>query len=112
MFAKISLRSSLLALPLLAIGCGDMEPVDFDAEDASVESTQAALCSDPGAANVSGMLTLGDVGGSVYGTSPNASYGSTLCAGRYVVEATATQGKPNLNASATFADLYPASCSA
>jgi len=106
MFRKAMTLSSLLTLSLaLSAGCG--EPQEDGQEDLPQEptaSTTSALCTDSGTANFSGQLTIGDVGGSVYSTSPSTSYGSAACAGRYVVEATSTQGKPNLAAEATFAD--------
>ncbi len=54
---------------------------------------------------------MGDVGGSVSSTS-TALYGDALCASRYVVEATNTLNKPNLLASASWADtgLSQANC--
>lgn len=115
MFRKAMTVSSLLALSL-ALGAGCGEPMEEGMEDIAQEptaQTASALCTDNGAANFSGQLTMGDVGGSVYSTSPSASYGSAACAGRFVVEATGTQGKPNLAAEAMFADagLGQANCS-
>ena len=91
----------LLALPLFALACGSAEEeAQFAASEPAVDSHAAALCTDAGAANYSAQLTVGDVGGSVSRTAPNTSYGSSLCLGRYVVEATSTQGAPNLRAGA------------
>lgn len=109
MFTKIAQLTKLipfLALPLFAVACDPAQPQDGDeltgAED--VASAVSALCTDSGAANVSGQLILGDVGGTVTGTSPTQTYGTAACSGRYVVEATQTNGKPNISASVTWAD--------
>lgn len=115
MFRKTLTVSSLLAVSL-ALGAGCGEPLEEGKEDIAQEPTAqaaSALCTDNGAANHSAQLILGDVGGSVYSVSPNANYGSAACASRYVVEATGTQGKPNLAAEALFADtgLSQAGCS-
>ena len=107
-----TLSLSLFALPLL-VACGQAE----DAVDESllaqddIGTTQSALCTDTGAANYSAALILGDVGGSVFQTSPTRTYGSALCSGKFVVEATSTAGKPNLLASAQYADTLPSTCS-
>lgn len=96
-----------LALPLFAVACDPApamegeEPIPGAEETASAVS---ALCTDTGAANVSAPLVMGDVGGSVTATSPGQTYGTAACSGRFVVEATQTAGKPNLLASATYAE--------
>jgi hypothetical protein len=103
-----ALSLSLFALPML-VACGQAEDaVDENqlAQD-GIETTQAALCTDTGAANHSAQLIMGDVGGTVTSLSPSATYGSSLCAGNYVVEATSTAGKPNLTASAEYGDPTP-----
>lgn len=104
MFQKTLLVSSLAALSL-ATGCGTPEEGLEALTQEPVSQLSSALCTDSGAVNYSSTLTLGDVGGSVYSTSPSASYGSSLCLGHYVVEATNTLGKPNLSAAAEFADV-------
>jgi hypothetical protein len=116
MFKKTLTLSSLLTVSVaLATGCG--EPQEEGMEDLNQEptaQTASALCTDGGAANHSAQLILGDVGGSVYSLSPSASYGTLACTGRYVVEATGTQGKPNLAAQAMLEDtgLSQATCGA
>lgn len=113
MFTKSSLLSTLFVLPLFTAACGQPEESlgDTLAED-SIATTQSALCTDNGVPSLSAPLTLGDVGGTVSATSPS-TYGSALCSGRFVVEATSTLGKPNISASATDAGtaLSQASCS-
>jgi hypothetical protein len=102
MFTKSALLSTLFVLPLFSVACGQPEASDTEGltEDA-IATTQSALCTDSGLPNVTGQINMGDVGGSVGGTSPTSTYGSAACSGRYVVEATNTAGKPNLNASVT-----------
>ena len=102
MFTKSALLSTLFVLPLFTVACG--QPEEFAAEDLpedAIASTQSSLCTDSGVPYLSAALHLGDVGGSVGATSPSASYGSSACSGRFVIEATTTAGKPNLMASAT-----------
>ena len=108
----LSLTLSLIALPML-VACGQTEEAVDEALLAqdNIGTTQSALCTDSGAADFSAALTLGDVGGSVFQTSPSRTYGSALCSGNFVVEATGTAGKPNLLASATYADTLPSTCS-
>ena len=111
-----TLSFSLLAFPML-VACGQPGEMPEEALDDSqlaaddIAVTASALCTDAGAANYSAQLIMGDVGGSVSKTSPTRSYGSSLCSGSFVVEATGTAGKPNLLASATYADAVPATCS-
>lgn len=110
-----TLSLSLFALPML-VACGQPGEMPEEALDESqlsadeVATTASALCTDAGAANYSAQLVLGDVGNSVGKTSPTRTYGSSLCSGNFVVEATGTAGKPNLLASATYADVVPAAC--
>jgi len=112
-FTKTALLSTLFVLPLFTAACGQPEEEGAEniPEDA-IATTQSALCTDNGVPSYSAPLLLGDVGGTVSATSP-ASYGSALCTGRFVVEATGTAGKPNMTASATDAGagLSQASCS-
>jgi hypothetical protein len=116
MFRKALTITSLLTLTLsVSVAAASetqeaMPEVMDEAAEAEGRSSDRStdltsdLCSDAGIANFSGQLILGDVGGSVYSTSPSASYGSAACGGRYVVDATGTKGKPNLAAEAMFAD--------
>jgi hypothetical protein len=106
MFRKALTITSLLTLSL-SLSVATASEMPEGAEDAAPEAAEdfsADLCSDAGIANFTGQLILGDVGGSVYSTSPSATYGSSACGGRYVVDATSTKGKPNLAAEAMFAD--------
>lgn len=113
MFTKSTLLSTLFVLPLFTAACGQPEESLGDnlAED-SIATTQSALCTDNGVPSLSAPLILGDVGGTVSATSPS-TYGSALCSGRFVIEATSTLGKPNISASVTDAGtaLSQASCS-
>ena len=84
----------------------------FNIPEDAIATTQSALCTDSGLPSVSAAINMGDVGGSVGGTSPSSSYGSAACSGRFVIEATNTAGKPNLSASAsTFLPLNAGNCS-
>lgn len=113
MFRKILTLSSLLTLSLsLSVAAASEQPEELD--EAMPEAADSAdLCSDAGVANFTGQLILGDVGGTVHSTSPSATYGTSACASRYVVDATGTKGKPNLSAVAEFADtgLGQSNCS-
>jgi hypothetical protein len=116
MFHKALTLSSLLTLSLSLSVAAAAEPPDaMDETGIEAEDDFAAdLCSDAGVANHTGQLTMGDVGGTVHSTSPSASYGTSACTSRYVVDATGTKGKPNLSAAAEFADtgLGQSNCSA
>lgn len=94
---------SMFALPMI-VACGQAEDAVDEAQLAqdNIGTTQSALCTDVGAADYSAALVMKEVGGTVTSTSPNATYGSSLCIGNYVVEATGTAGKPNLTASAAY----------
>jgi hypothetical protein len=107
-----TLSLSLFALPML-VACGQAEDAVDEAllSQDDIGTTQSALCTDAGAADFSAALIMGDVGGSVFQTSPTRTYGSALCSGNFVVEATGTAGKPNLVASAEYADTLPGTCS-
>lgn len=109
-----ALSLSVFALPMI-VACGQAEDAVDEAQLAqdNVGTTQSALCTDVGAANFSATLIMKEVGGSVSSTSPTNTYGSALCSGNYVVEATGTAGLPNLTASAAYADAAPgqSSCS-
>ena len=98
---KTALLSTLFVLPLFTAACGQPEELGNEGipEDA-IATTQSALCTDNGVPSFSKQLVLGDVGGTVSATSPD-TYGSALCSGRFVVEATGTAGRPNITASAT-----------
>ena len=86
--------------------------LDDGVDDIDTGTTTFALCTDSGVPNYSSYLHLGDVGGSVLATSPTTTYGSSLCIGRFVVEATSTAGKPNLQAHAEWENpvLSQATC--
>lgn len=109
-----ALSLSVFALPMI-VACGQAEDAVDEAQLAqdNIGTTQSALCTDTGAANFSAALVMKEVGGTVTATSPTSSYGSSLCSGNFVVEATGTAGKPNLSASAAYADAAPgpSSCS-
>lgn len=98
---------SPLALTCALTACGgEPTPEELAAEALAAETlgtASSALCTDAGAADYSGFLSMGDVGGEVSSTSPSATYGTAACSGRYVVEATNTQ-QPNLSASASWGD--------
>lgn len=103
----------VLACALTACGGGETQSEEallLEGEEPGMG--RAAACSDDAAVDYSAGLYMGDVGGSVSATSP-ASYGDIFCASRYVVEATNTLNKPNLLASASWADtsLSQANCS-
>jgi hypothetical protein len=117
MFRKTMTLASLVTLSLsLSVAAASEQPEALD--EAMPEAAEQMpdltndLCSDAGVANFTGQLILGDVGGTVHSTSPSATYGSSACASRYVVDATGTKGKPNLSAAAEFADtgLGQANC--
>lgn len=107
----ISSRLPLFALPLslLVTACGDVDSSMDDSElamedgEAELGSAQSALCSE-GVADESKVLPLQDLGSDVSSTSPSASYGTITCSGRYLVEATSTNGKPNLTATVELAE--------
>lgn len=105
MFRKMMTLTSLMTLSLsLSVAAASEQPEDLDEAMPEAAEQSTDLCSDAGVANFSGQLILGDVGGTVHSTSPSATYGTTACASRYVVDATGTKGKPNLSAVAEFAD--------
>jgi len=106
---------SPLVLTCVLAACGGGEPqleeeLLLEGEEPGMD--RAAACSDDAAVDYSAALYMGDVGGSVSSTS-TAFYGDSFCASRYVVEATNTLNKPNLSASASWADtsLSQANCS-
>lgn len=111
MFRKALTLTSLFTLSLSLSVAAAEQPEEID--EAMPEAADSDLCSDAGVANFSGQLILGDVGGTVHSTSPSATYGTSACASRYVVDATGTKGKPNLSAVAEFQDtgLGASSCS-
>jgi hypothetical protein len=101
----------MVALPVALLGCAGA----VDSQDGSEnigEAAAALTCADVTTGVYSAALIMGDVGGSVFQTSPNTSYGTTGCVGRYVVEATSTNGKPNLSAQADFPGSLPATSAA
>jgi len=103
---------SPLALTCALTACGGEPTPEELAEAEQLGTTRTALCTDAGAENYTEPLYLGDVGDTVSATSPSATYGSALCSGRFVVEATNAQ-QPNLAASASWGDsgLSQAACS-
>ncbi len=103
---------SPLALTCALTACGGEPTPEELAEVEQLGTTSAALCTDTGVENFTAPLILGDVGDTVSSTSPSATYGSSLCSGRYVVEATNAQ-QPNLAASASWGDsgLSQSACS-
>jgi hypothetical protein len=94
---------SPLALTCLLTACAGELPSKELVQAEQLGTLGSALCTDAGAANDSAPFSMGDVGDVVSSTSPSATYGSTLCSGRYVVEATNAQ-QPNLSAAAIWAD--------
>jgi hypothetical protein len=78
-----SIVSLALVSSFAVVGC-TAETAAPEAEE-TVAQTSQALCSDTSlSANAS--LALGAPGATVVATSPSASYGSSACAGDYVVE--------------------------
>ncbi len=96
----------LLALPIGLVACAGGEESQDDAENIG-EAAAALNCSDVAIGVISNPLIMGDVGGDVSSTSLDTSYGTTGCLERYVVEATSTNGKPNLSAEANYVSLLP-----
>jgi hypothetical protein len=90
---------------------GELEDTDDADGYEDVATAVSALCSDSGIADDSGPLTAPPhpvpMSYAMQSTSPDASYGSAACSGRYVVEATGVSPLFvgwNLTASAAWAD--------
>jgi hypothetical protein len=75
---------------LVAVGCAS-ETSSPEAEE-GVGQTSEALCSDTSLAP-NATLALGAPGTTVLSVSPSATYGSSACAGDYVVEFTGMKGQ-------------------
>ncbi len=92
-------------LPVALAGCvGATEEMTADE---NVGEAQSALCTTATPVSGSGQLIMGDVGGLVFASSASSTYGSVDCSGRFLLEATSTNGKPNLFAYSDWADTLP-----
>lgn len=112
MSIKSLLGVSLLSLPLVLVACGNEEQFDPAQEGADPAQQIAAESCTTVSPSLIAPLILGDVSGQVGAVSPTANYGTSDCYKRFVVEATSTAGKPNLSATASYADaaLTQAQC--
>lgn len=96
----------MVALPVALFGC--VGATDSQDGPENLGEAESALCTDSGLSGLyTGALTMGEVAGSVGSTSPSTTYGVTACPSLYVVEATSTNGKPNLAAEADYASSVP-----
>ncbi len=94
----------VLALPVALLGCAGADEPQDDLEN--VGEAESALCTDALTESPSvyqtDPLIVGDVSGNVTFQSSSSTYGSVACSGRFVTEATSTNGSYTLKAYATY----------